>query len=119
MTAKRPWVGCSSHGTQNVIVTVLPSASVPESIIVQLSVRLMVHVPALVCSLICVAVNPITVPVSVLFPAGRGVGRGLGVGVGRVAILAAALVFCSTVQQQLTRSAAPATMQIKAFVFIG
>jgi hypothetical protein len=105
-----------------VIVTVLPSASVPAVITVQLSVRLMIHVPALVCSLICVAVNPITVPValSVLFPEGGGigVGRGLGVGVGRVAIvLAGALVFFSSTQ--LARSVVPARMQIKVFAFIG
>ena|SRR6516164_2414576 len=115
MTAKRPSVGCSSHtpvwpgGTQNVMVAVEPSASVPVSIAVQPSVRLMIHVPALVCSLICVAVNPITVPVSVLFPAGgRGVGRGRGVGVG----LAAGVVVVVVVGVQLTRSVAPARMQM-------
>ena len=75
------------------MVTVLPNASVPALITVQLSVRMMVHVPALVCSVICVVVNPITVPVSVLFPEGGGVA-------------------------QLARSAAPVRMQINVFVFI-
>jgi hypothetical protein len=78
----------------------------------------MIHVVVAVRSVICEVVNPITVPVSVLFPTGGGggVGRGLGVGVGRVAVVAEALVFFSSTQ--LMRSAAPARMQIKAFVFI-
>ena len=81
-------------GTQNVMVTVLPSASVPALTTVQPSVRTMIQFPALVCSVICEVVNPITVPVSVLFPAGGGVA-------------------------QLTRSATLAKIQIKCFVFIG
>jgi hypothetical protein len=125
-TYTRPWGGCSSRaarrpgGTQNVMVTVLPTASVPAVIAVQLSVRLMIHVaaPELVCSVICVAVNPITVPVSVLFPPkGLGVGRGRGVGVGLatvapVALVAGAAGLVVVVGVQLTRSAAPAMMQM-------
>jgi hypothetical protein len=105
-------------GIQKMMVTVLPTASEPV-ISKQLSDRLMIIVPELVCSVICVLVNPITFPLaSVLFPMGGGrVGRGLGVGMGRVPVVAGALVFFSSVQ--LTRSAAPARMQISFFVFIG
>ena len=98
-------------GIHQMIVTVLPTASVPETISRQLSDRLMVYVPALVCSLICVSVNPITVPAfSVLFPAGgRGVGRGRGVGVGLAAVV---VVVVLVVGVQLTRSVAPTRMQM-------
>ena len=100
------------------MVTVLPTASVPASIVVQLSVRLMVHVPVLFRSLICVVVNPITVPVSVLFPAGgRGVGRGRGVGVG-LAAAAVVVVVVLVLGVQLTRSVAQAKMEVRLFVFI-
>jgi hypothetical protein len=104
------------------IVTVLPTASVPDTITRQLSVRLMVHVPALFCSLICVGVNPITVPAcSVLFPAGgRGDGRGRGVGVGLAAaeVVLVVLVVVLVLGLQLTRSVAPVKMEIRLFVFI-
>ena len=91
-------------------VTVEPSVSVPLTVVS--TVRLMTHVPSLaVFSVICVAVNLITVPVSVLFPAGgRGVGRGRGVGVGLAA--AAVVVVVVGVGVQLTRSVAPARMQM-------
>jgi hypothetical protein len=74
----------------------------------------MIHVPSVHCSVICEAVNLITVPVSVLFP-GRGVGRGRGVGVGLAAVVVAAavvVVVVVVVGAQLTRSVAPARMQM-------
>jgi hypothetical protein len=93
-------------------VTVEPTLSVPVTVV--LAVRLMIHVAVPVFSVICEAVNLITVPVSVLFP-GTGVGRGLGVGVGlavgvAVRVPVGASFFFNSVQ--LTRSAAPARMQI-------
>ena len=96
------------------MVTVLPTASVPETMFRQLSDLLMVHVPVLVCSLICVAVNPITVPVSVLVPAGGrgdGLGRGRGVGVG-LAVAEVVLVVVLVLGLQLMRSVALARTQM-------
>jgi hypothetical protein len=84
LTAKRPWVGCSSYvetwcqsASLDSTVTVEPTAKVPLTFV--LDVRLMVQVPVAVFRVICEAVNPITVPNSVLFP-GKGTGLGLGIG---------------------------------------
>ena len=102
-------------GIHQMMVTVLPTASVPETISRQVSDRLMVYVPPLVCSLICVSVNPITVPAfSVLFPAGGrgdGLGRGRGVGVG-LAVAEVVLVVVLVLGLQLTRSVALARTQM-------